>query len=428
MDDTRLDHEFGCRFAADGSVINRSAFVADLLGARASLFDLIVAGDRERLLHALTEREPAGTLFDLRCRDPHGRVHVLSVAVARVTDEDVPSLQFDLHVRDVSDARRLGAVLNAHREVLDQIATNAPIATGLDAVARMVETVAPGTVVAVYLANADVLELAAAPSTPPAFVAAASRVGSVGLPVAGAIEPVAGGLAEIVDRLGLGFGWWRSVIDEAGSPVGCIVMLAPAKRFLTADERLQLDEAARLVSVAAGTAQAARRAFESDASDPLTGVLHRAALLDALVLDRGLDREHRVASELVVAMVAVTGVEAANGALGFAAGDTMLRACAERLRRVVRGRDLLARWSGTRFVVVGRARGGPDAIGGFARRVSEGAGTRVVVAGQALDPGIRVTVDHQHRGETPEQLLHRLDQSIADRRSRAGSDLRVESR
>jgi diguanylate cyclase (GGDEF)-like protein len=428
MDDTRLDHDFGCRFAADGTVISRSAFVADLLGARTDLFDLIVAGDRERLLYALTGREAVGTVFDLRCRDPHGRVRVLSVAIERVADEDVPSLQFDLHVRDVSDVRRLAAALNAHREVLDQIATNAPIATGLDAVARMVETLAPGTAVAVYLADADVLELAAAPSTPPAFVAAASRVAGVGLPVAGTIEPVAGGLAEIVDRLGLGFGWWRSVIDETGAQAGCIVLLAPTKRFLTADERLQLDEAARLVSVAAGTAQAARRAFDADARDVLTGLLHRGALLDALTLDRRNDHEGRLDSDIVVAMVAVTGVEAANGALGFAAGDTMLRATAERLRRVVRGRDLLARWSGTRFVVVGRARSGPDATDGFARRVSESAGTRVVVGGQALDPGIVVTVDRQHGGESAEQLLHRLDHSLVDRRLRAGSDQRVQSR
>ena len=428
MDDIQSDHEYGCRFAPDGTILARSAFMADLLGNRSDVFELVVAGDRERLLHALTDRDPVGTQFDLRCRTPHGRILVLSVSIDRGVDETTGSRHFELHGRDVSEARRLEYVLHAHREVLDQIATHAPIATGLDAVARMVETAAPDTAAAVYLCSDEVLELAAAPSAPGAFVAAAGRVANLGVPVAGAIEPVAGGLAEVVERLGLGFGWWRSVTDESGAAVGCIVLLTPAKRFLSADERLLLDEAARLVSVAAGTARAARRAFEADTRDPLTGLLHRGALLDALTPDRGHGPERTPPAELVIAMVAVGGVEAANEAFGFAAGDTMLRATAERLRRVVRGRDLLARWSGTRFVVVGRARGGPDAPGGFARRVTESAGTRVVVGGRALDPGITVLVEHQRAGEAVDDVLRRLDREIVARRTPAGSDVRVESR
>lgn len=404
MDDTRT--EFGCTFGADGRVQERSELLAAILGSHSVVFDAVVASDRERLLRALTERDSLGTPFDLRWKDPTGRVRALSCQLVSAADSGQEPPLFDMRVREVTELRRLSAVLHAHREVLDQIATSAPIATALDAVARMIEATAPDTTVAVYLRRDDIIELAAAPSAPPAFSSAAAGViVPAGFPIPGTIEPLAGPLADIASEAGLGFGWWLSVIDENGADVGRVVLLAGEKRFLTADERLQCDEAARLISVAAGTARSVRQAIEADVCDPLTGLLNRAALLRSI---------EPAASELVALLIDVPALAACNRDLGFAAGDTMLLAVAERLRRIVRSRDLLARWSGSQFVLVGRNRRGDDAIDGFAARIRDAATGRVMVSGQMFDPAPTVTAIFQDPGETPIESLLRLDQAAAE--------------
>jgi GGDEF domain-containing protein len=331
-----------------------------------------------------------------------------------------------LYGTDVTEVRRLGAMLRAQREVLDQIATNAPIATALDAVARMIEATAPDMTVAVYLRRGEVIELAAAPSVPTSFAtAAASVIAPSGVPVPGTIEPVGGALAEAVAATGLGFGWWLTVIDEDGDDLGRIVVLSQDKRFLTADERHQCDEAARLVSVAAGTARSVRRALDAESRDPLTGLLNRRALLRAFEPARADSAIPKpVTPEIFAVVVGVAGLRACNVEAGFDAGDTLLLAVAERLRRVVRARDLLARWSGSRFILVGRELPGspggaprlgagldqvPSAAHAMAERVADVAGARVMVCGRTIDPEVVVTVIRPGPGETPSSLLQRLE-------------------
>jgi diguanylate cyclase (GGDEF)-like protein len=433
MDDTRARFQFGCVFGADGRLHDSSEFMMGILGARVVVFDSVVAADRPRLLRAITEPHPTGTPFDLRWKDAAGRIRVLSVIVTPVREttsgsesspgptasaDGAPPSGFELRVAEVTEARRLAAVLHAHREVLDQIATSAPIATGLDAVARMIEVTSPETTVAVYLRRGEVIELAAAPSAPPRYVAAAASVlVPSGLPVPGTIEPLAGRLAEIASEVGLGFGWWLTVIDEQGGDVGRIVLLAGDKRFLTADERLQCEEAARLISVAAGTAQSVRRARDADVRDPLTGLLNRAALLRAMAPDDFASvpfagRDGLNATDDVVAVVVdVDGVATCNRELGFEAGDTMLLAVAEQLRRVVRTRDLLARWSGSRFVIVGRNRRGHEVAGGFVARLRGAVGGRVMVSGRMVDPEATVRAIRQNPGESASELLQRLERA-----------------
>ncbi len=416
MDDTHISLEFCCRFRADGVIDTVSPEFGPLVPVGSNLFDAVVSADRERLLQAVTTPDAAGTRFDIRVRDERGHIGVFAVEVSFGTDDPAPTAaapdpeglaSFVLLGQEVTDLRRVGAVLHAHREVLDQIATGAPIATGLDAVARMFEVVTPTSVVAVYLRRGDVLELAAAPLASAAFVQAAGRVEhEVGVPVPGTIEPIAGGLAATVDRTGLGFGWWRSVLDEDGDDVGRIVLLNPEKRFLTADERFLLDEASRLVSVASGTARAARRAFDADARDPLTGLLHRRAFLGVIAADVvGAVND----PALVVAMVRIAGLDSVNAQHGFDAGDAVLAATAEGLRRVVRTRDLLARWSDARFVIVGRDRGGPEALDGFARRVRAGATPRVVLGGTTVEPAIEVVVERRAPGVSIDDVLRSLE-------------------
>ena len=94
---------------------------------------------------------------------------------------------------------------------------------------------------------------------------------------------------------------------------------------------------------------------EQAGTDPLTGTANRTALLaelDRQVQGSGIGP--------VVLFVDLDGFKGVNDRFGHTAGDSVLRTMADRLRQVVRSRDLLARLGGDEFVVVLNDLDAPD--------------------------------------------------------------------
>ena len=84
--------------------------------------------------------------------------------------------------------------------------------------------------------------------------------------------------------------------------------------------------------------------------DGLTGALNRTAGLSALDLELG--RARRDAKHVAVIMLDIDHFKRINDTHGHAAGDTVLRACSQRLRAALRPYDLIARFGGEEFVIV----------------------------------------------------------------------------
>jgi diguanylate cyclase (GGDEF)-like protein len=102
-------------------------------------------------------------------------------------------------------------------------------------------------------------------------------------------------------------------------------------------------------------------------TDPLTGVLNRHGLdLTAPVL---VASAMRYGQPLVVWFVDVDQLKAANDRQGHAFGDQVIRAVAVALVESTREGDLVARWGGDEFVVVGL--GIDPAQGSLAERVRQ---------------------------------------------------------
>ena len=90
--------------------------------------------------------------------------------------------------------------------------------------------------------------------------------------------------------------------------------------------------------------------------DPLTDVLNRNGLERAIpsVSATAL----RAGEQVLVWFVDVRGLKRANDENGHAFGDALIRATADALRESVRANDLIARWGGDEFVVIGEGASG----------------------------------------------------------------------
>ena len=148
--------------------------------------------------------------------------------------------------------------------------------------------------------------------------------------------------------------------------------------------------------------------------DVLTDVLNRNGLERAIpsVSATAL----RSGEKVLVWFVDVRGLKRANDENGHAFGDHIIRATADALRESVRANDLIARWGGDEFVVIGEgAAGSAEELNGRVNALLAGedglAGSwpRSVTVGFAIGSGdedvatliARADADMYHRREDP---------------------------
>jgi diguanylate cyclase (GGDEF)-like protein len=105
---------------------------------------------------------------------------------------------------------------------------------------------------------------------------------------------------------------------------------------------------ARQAAAAAGARLAAQ--LDPAQCDQLTGLLNRRMLRDRL--SHAMGRATRNQATVALMLLNLNKFKEINDALGYEAGDTILSQSAERMRRVLRETDTIARWGGDEFIVV----------------------------------------------------------------------------
>ncbi|MEZ5264052.1 MAG: EAL domain-containing protein [Acidimicrobiales bacterium] len=126
-----------------------------------------------------------------------------------------------------------------------------------------------------------------------------------------------------------------------------LTLAAPVTGSLGRSLRLTF---ARLAD-AIGEQTAMQERLAHDAThDPLTGLLNRAAALDAVA--GALARAERSGDRAAVLFIDLDGFKQVNDLYGHAVGDEVLRCAVERLRAVSRVGDTVARLGGDEFLIV----------------------------------------------------------------------------
>jgi diguanylate cyclase (GGDEF)-like protein/PAS domain S-box-containing protein len=161
-----------------------------------------------------------------------------------------------------------------------------------------------------------------------------------------------------------------------------------------------------------------RKVFEAElrnlaVTDTLTGVWNRRQGTELLAADLSTRQPGQALSLL---MLDIDHFKAINDTFGHQAGDHVLIEIASRLRRSLRGNDMVARWGGEEFIVLLR-----DCALTDARRLAED--IRTAIAEVAFGPMGRITVSIGAAEARDNEDLHvwlsRADQALY-RAKRAG--------
>jgi diguanylate cyclase (GGDEF)-like protein/PAS domain S-box-containing protein len=165
--------------------------------------------------------------------------------------------------------------------------------------------------------------------------------------------------------------------------------------------------------------QLSHRAFH----DELTGLANRALFLDRM--DTALKVARPDNDALVVLFIDLDDFKAVNDALGHGVGDQLLRAIADRIRRVSATADTPARLGGDEFAILLEDRGGADRAIDVAESLLQLLREPVLLAGQELAVLASVGVAVATPGMTTSGLLRDADIAMYEAKRAGKSQIKI---
>jgi diguanylate cyclase (GGDEF)-like protein/PAS domain S-box-containing protein len=170
-----------------------------------------------------------------------------------------------------------------------------------------------------------------------------------------------------------------------------------------------------------------RKAFEDELHhhafyDSLTGLANRRLLVERL--DQALRRSVLDRKTHALIFVDVDRFKSINDSLGHVTGDEFLVAISERMKSVVRGRDLLARFGGDEFVVLLEDLAGVDEAVIAARRICAAVAQPMILPdGYEMVATVSVGIALTEPGKTADDVLRDADVAMYDAKTRGGGGM-----
>jgi len=145
--------------------------------------------------------------------------------------------------------------------------------------------------------------------------------------------------------------------------------------------------------------------------DALTGLPNRTLLADRVGKAIAAAKRHQ--KRLALLFMDLDGFKHINDSLGHLAGDNVLRLVGERLKRLTRSSDTLARFGGDEFVLLLNDVAGPEGIAAVARRCVDSLAEPLELDGQEIriTPSIGISVC-PNDGDTLDTLVKNADTAM----------------
>jgi diguanylate cyclase (GGDEF)-like protein len=158
----------------------------------------------------------------------------------------------------------------------------------------------------------------------------------------------------------------------------------------------------------------AQEVYKMALLDPLTGLFNRRYIEQRL--EDEIKRSERHGRGLSVILFDLDEFKQVNDTYGHGAGDSLLKAFAERLSKATRGSDASARYGGDEFLVV-LPECKPENVQHVLKRLE---GIRVEIEGRSLPIALSAGWAELHSGETAAELLARADAALyANKRAKS---------
>jgi diguanylate cyclase (GGDEF)-like protein/PAS domain S-box-containing protein len=342
--------------------------------------------------------------------------------------------------RDMTDRRLSNLLRDGQAQILEMIAMSAPLASILDALARLIESQLSGILCSLLLLDDDGRRLrhGAAPSLAPEYVKALDgaeigpSVGSCGTaafrrqPVIVTdilADPLWAEYRELARPHGYRSCWSTQILSVRGETLGVFAMYSRTVRAPTSVESRLLEMAIHIAGIAIARRRAEERIQFMASHDELTGLPNRARFRTHL--GEALQTAAQRRSWLCVAYIDFDNFKYVNDSLGHSAGDTLLKIMAKRMVAAVGPNDIVSRLGGDEFVVllIDPPRDSSE-IGAVLHRVRSAVVAPVEVEGR----NFRITSSfgaaiYPKDGGTTEALLANADAAMYSAKESGGDEL-----
>ena len=145
--------------------------------------------------------------------------------------------------------------------------------------------------------------------------------------------------------------------------------------------------------------------------DPLTGLPNRLLFNDRLT--QAIERARRNRQQLAVMILDLDRFKLINDSLGLASGDQVLRAVGERLVRLLRRSDTVARLGGDDFLLLLPGVDGAESAAKVAQKLLDAFAYPLAIDDQELHVGASLGITlYPHDGEDTETLIRNADTAL----------------
>jgi diguanylate cyclase (GGDEF)-like protein/PAS domain S-box-containing protein len=299
--------------------------------------------------------------------DPSGAGKWLSSTKVPLRNERNEVLGLVGIAHDITGRKREDVLRTGQAQILEMIATGAPLDDVLDSLMRLMESQLTGILGSVLLLDKEGRHLrhGAAPSLAKGYiraidgVAIGPKVGSCGTavfrrePVVVADtmrDPLWEDYRDLVTEYGYRSCWSTPIVSHQGAVLGVFAMYSMTVREPAEAETRLIDFTTRIAGIAIERKKAEDQIHFMANHDVLTGLPNRALLEDRL--SQAILHAQRYDRWVSIVFIDLDNFKLINDTLGHNAGDRLLKTVAERMAACISSTDTVVRLGGDEFVLV----------------------------------------------------------------------------